>query len=508
MDPQDRLGRWLQIRAVGLIKNVFKSLFFKYITAFVLIIVVSFMLLILIIGNIITGYSEQVKTEVLTNTAAAAYTYLDENYKKDLPFSQYIAQNEQSLSVFLQALTVNADGVTILLADDSGMLLTCQGVDREALEIGQQIPLEELDRVLLGEYVQTSDTFAELFDQPHTVHAHPLMEKDDVYGVLLICADSSDWHDLRDSTVQVIMAASLWVMLAALIAFYFITERIITPLKGMSRAAKSFAAGKFDVRVPVHGNDEVAELARAMNNMAQSLEALDNMRTSFMANVSHDLRTPMTTISGFIDGILEGVIPADQQTYYLGIVSEEVKRLSRLVSQLLDLSRIQAGDRKFVFEPFDICEVCRLILISFEQKIDQKRLDVEFECENENIFVLADRDAMYQIVYNLVDNAVKFSKERGKLRICIDRIKKGQKIRVRVYNQGQGIQKEDLPYVFERFYKSDKSRGLDKKGVGLGLYIVKTIIEAHHESITVDSVAGEWCEFSLTLSETDTPEKG
>jgi signal transduction histidine kinase len=275
----------------------------------------------------------------------------------------------------------------------------------------------------------------------------------------------------------------------------------------MSHAAKSFAAGKFDVRVPVHGNDEVAELATAMNNMAQSLEALDKMRTSFMANVSHDLRTPMTTISGFIDSILEGAIPAEQQSYYLGIVSEEVKRLSRLVTQLLDLSRIQAGDRKFVSAPFDVCEVSRLILISFEQKIDAKRLEVEFECDDEHMYVLADRDAMYQIVYNLVDNAVKFSREHGALRICIDRVKRGQKIRLRIYNEGQGIAKEDLPYVFERFYKSDKSRGLDKKGVGLGLYIAKTIIEAHHESISVDSEAGAWCEFTFTLPQVSAPDK-
>lgn len=486
---------------------MFKSLFFKYITAFMLIIVISFMLLIVIIGNIINGYSEEAKTEAITNSAAAAYTYVDENYQKDIPFSQYIAENEQSTAQILQALTVNADGITILLTDAEGTLLIGCGEEQGMLTVGQTLPMEKLELVLGGEYVHTNDTFDGVFGEEHIVHAYPLLEQEEVYGVLLVCADSSDWRDLRDSTVQVIMAASLWVMLAALIAFYFITERIITPLKEMSRAAKSFAAGKFDVRVPVHGNDEVAELAGAMNNMAQSLEALDNMRTSFMANVSHDLRTPMTTISGFIDGILDGVIPADQQSYYLGIVSEEVKRLSRLVSQLLDLSRIQAGDRKFVSAPFDICEVSRLILISFEQKIDQKRLDVEFDCEDENIYVFADRDALYQIVYNLVDNAVKFSREGGTLRICIDRVKKGQKIRVRVYNQGQGIPKEDLPYVFERFYKSDKSRGLDKKGVGLGLYIAKTIIEAHHESIGVDSVAGQWCEFTFTLPEIDAPEK-
>lgn len=486
---------------------MFKSLFFKYITAFMLIIVVSFMLLILIIGNIISGYSEEMKADVITNSANAAYTYVDQNYQKDVPFAQYIEENADSISQILQALTVNSDGTTIMLADADGTLLIGRGVEQDCLQVGQVLPMDDLQQVLGGQYVFTTDTFDGAFEQAHTVHAHPLLHEGKVYGIVLVCADSSGWGDLRDSTVQVIVAASLWVMLAALISFYFITERIITPLKEMSRAAKSFAAGKFDVRVPVHGNDEVADLARAMNNMAQSLEALDNMRTSFMANVSHDLRTPMTTISGFIDGILDGVIPADQQSYYLGIVSEEVKRLSRLVSQLLDLSRIQAGDRKFVAAPFDICEVSRLILISFEQKIDQKHLDVEFDCEDENMFVLADRDAMYQIVYNLVDNAVKFSTERGTLRIRIDRIKKADKVRIRVYNQGQGIPKEDLPYVFERFYKSDKSRGLDKKGVGLGLYIAKTIVEAHRESISVDSVAGEWCEFTFTLPLVDAPEK-
>lgn len=486
---------------------MFKSLFFKYITAFMVIILVSFLLLIVIIGNIISGYSQQAKEEIIANSAAAAYTYVDENYQNDIPFADFVANTEQSTAQILQALTVNADGITIMLSDADGTLLLCRGEQTGHLQVGEILPMQNLEQVLGGQSVQGNDSFGGAFDESMVVHAYPLARENQVYGVLLVCADSSDWRDLRDSTVQVIVAASLWVMLAALIASYFITERIITPLKEMSRAAKSFAAGRFDVRVPVHGNDEVADLARAMNNMAQSLEALDNMRTSFMANVSHDLRTPMTTISGFIDGILDGVIPADQQTYYLGIVSEEVKRLSRLVSELLDLSRIQAGDRKFVAAPFDICEVARLILISFEQKIDQKHLEVEFECEQENMYVLADRDAMYQIVYNLVDNAVKFSAERGTLRIAIDTRKKGQKVRVRVYNRGQGIAKEDLPYVFERFYKSDKSRGLDKKGVGLGLYIVKTIIEAHGESIEVDSEQGEWCEFTFTLPETDAPAK-
>ena len=172
------------------------------------------------------------------------------------------------------------------------------------------------------------------------------------------------------------------IMIAALIAVYFISEMVIGPLKNMSRAAKSFAAGRFDVRVPVRGSDEVAELAVAFNNMAESLANLENMRNTFMANVSHDLRTPMTTIAGFIDGIVAGAIPPDKHEYYLGIIASEVRRLSRLVASLLDISRMQAGDRKFSMSRFDICEMTRQILISFEQKIDAKRLEVEFECEH------------------------------------------------------------------------------------------------------------------------------
>jgi signal transduction histidine kinase len=302
---------------------------------------------------------------------------------------------------------------------------------------------------------------------------------------------------------QTILASILWVMVATLIAVYFITEMITGPLREMSKAAKSFAKGQFDVRVPVRGRDEVAELARAFNNMAQSLENLEKMRNTFMANVSHDLRTPMTTISGFIDNILIGAIPKEEQSYYLGIIKEEVRRLSRLVASLLDISRLQAGDRKFNMQAFDICEQARLILISFEQKIDEKRLNVEFLCDEERMFVSADRDAIYQILYNICDNGVKFASEGGDYRIRIrydDAVEsKRKKVIVSVYNEGEGIAPEDLPYVFERFYKADKSRGLDKSGVGLGMFISKTIIDAHGEKIWVESQHHKSCEFFFTL---------
>ena len=218
-----------------------------------------------------------------------------------------------------------------------------------------------------------------------------------------------------------------------------------------------------------------------------------------MASVSHDLRTPMTTISGFIDGILSGAIPDDQHDYYLGVISGEVHRLSRLVSQLLDISRLESGDRKFNFVDFDVAEVSRLILLSFEQKIDQKKLDVEFNSDEDYMFVNADKDAIYQIIYNLCHNAIKFSNEGGKFAINITRIS-GKKIKVSIFDEGQIIAPDDAKHVFDRFYKTDKSRGLDKSGVGLGLYICKTIIDAHGEGIHHEPHENG-CEFWFTLKE-------
>ena len=207
----------------------------------------------------------------------------------------------------------------------------------------------------------------------------------------------------------------------------------------------------------------------------------------------------MTSISGFIDGILDGVIPPEKHEYYLQLVSDEIKRLSRLVTSILDLSRLEAGERKFTMEEFDVCEMGRQILISFEQKIEEKKLDVSFACDSDRMVTVADRDAIYQVLYNLSDNAVKFASEGGTFRLSIRRLK-SKKLLVSVYNEGQGISEDDLPYVFERFYKSDKSRGLNKTGAGLGLYIVKTIVDAHGESIWVDSEQGKDCCFNFTLT--------
>jgi len=405
------------------------------------------------------------------------------------------------VDMLFTAITANNDDITLLVADKTGAILRAVGSDTQEVAVGEVIPPELMEEINLDHEISNDSQIYDVFSSPRYIHAVPVHNgRGEVCGTVFACASSVMLADLLRDIIKVIAISILWVFFATLIAVYLVTERVISPLKDISRAAKNFAAGKFDVRVPVRGKDEVAELAIAFNNMAESLNNYDNMRNTFMSNVSHDLRTPMTSISGFIDGIVDGVIPPEKHEYYLRIVSSEVKRLSRLVSTLLDLSRIQAGDRKFTMVSFDICEMGRQILISFEGKINEKKLDVEFDTDEENMAVLADRDAIYQIFYNLCDNGVKFASEGGKFRISIKRAK-GKKAVVSVYNEGQGIGDADLPYVFERFYKSDKSRGLNKTGVGLGLFISKTIIDAHGEKIWVESEYGKDCCFNFTLTQ-------
>jgi len=480
---------------------MFKSVFAKYISAFMLIILLSFGIIIAIIASIISSYSQDAKATVVSTAANSSAVYLQSKLKSGglTDLRGAVEENYADLDAMLTVVSSHSDDLTVLLTDNGGNIIMAVGDDRAQISEGSAIPKSVMDEVNSGSTVSQVTALQGVFQSPHLIYAVPVYnEFNSVCGTVFVCAASVMLTELLEVIIRTIVLAILWVMLAALIAVYFITEKVIGPLKEISRASRQFASGKFDVRVPVRGNDELAELAVAFNDMAESMDNYETMRNTFMSNVSHDLRTPMTSISGFVDGILDGVIPPEKQDYYLQIVSSEVKRLSRLVASLLDLSRIQAGERKFTMAPFDICEMGREIIISCEKRIEEKRLEVEFACEQDNLTVVADRDAIYQIFYNICDNAIKFSSEGGLFRVSIESIK-GKKLMVSVYNEGQGIAPADLPYVFERFYKSDKSRGLNKSGVGLGLFISKTIIEAHNQKIWVESEQGKFCCFRFTL---------
>ena len=485
---------------------MFKSVFLKYVTAFMLINISCMIILTTIISSIISTYNANVKENTLKNAAQYISEYLSDGIdNKNLEdLQEYTTVYPETIHTYLDIMSVNVDRLTMIIVDDNGNVLLSGGsgaldnlgnvTETSDIHISEDFMKNLKD----DNYVSEHSRLDGLFEKEHVIYSLPIYANSDkIVGAVIACSDNAGMNVLLDGTVKTIFMSTLWIMLAMLVAVYFISERLVSPIKAMSHAAKMFAKGKFDVRVPVYGDDEVAELATAFNNMASSLATNEEMRRVFLANVSHDLRTPMTTISGFIDGILDGAIPPEKHEYYLGVIATEVRRLSRLVSSLLDISKIQAGERKFKKESFDICELCRQVLISSEQRIETKHLDVDFRCDEDNMFVIGDTDAIHQIVYNLLDNAIKFSREGGKYIIEIK--EKSQKIEVSVFNEGNGIPNDDLPYVFDRFYKSDKSRGLDKTGVGLGLYIARAIIEAHNENIWVESSYGEWCKFTFTL---------
>lgn len=481
---------------------MFKSVFAKYISAFMLIILFSFAIIIVVISSIITNYSEQAKTDIMETAARSSALFLEGRLEDDDTSDiETLVKNEaEDICVMMSVVAADSDDVTVLVSDNNGKILLEAGLDREEISADSSIPKSVIDEVIGGKALFDNLREYDIFSQMKAIYAVPIHNvQAEACGTVFVCASSMMLAELLEVIIKAVVVAILWVLLAALIAVYFISDRVISPLKEISYAAKRFASGKFDTRVPVRGRDEVSELAVAFNNMAESLDNYDTMRNTFMSNISHDLRSPMTSISGFIDGILDGVIPPEKHQYYLQIVSAEIKRLSRLVASLLDLSRIQAGERKFTMADFDICEMAREVIISFEKKINDKNLNVEFNCDDDRMTVNADRDAIYQVLYNLCDNAIKFSKENGVFSIRVEK-QKGKKVLVSVYNEGQGVSQADIPYVFERFYKSDKSRGLNKSGVGLGLFISKTIIEAHDEKIWVESDFGEDCCFYFTLS--------
>ncbi len=484
---------------------MFKSIFAKYVTAFMTIITCGFVILLLVVTSIVSHYSSQTKVQMMEHTAKVMQDYLERKCEEMAPSEfevTFAVDDALALDGLFDAFTKNQnERMAVWVADSSGRIFYANSTKTENdLFENQDVLPEELLEAMRAEREYQGNVHAEEFNGTLLMRSLCVFNsKGELCGAVAVGSSNLRLGVMVEELTTTVITSALLVLLATLVAAYFITERTIQPLREMSRAAKDFAAGKFDSRVIVRGNDEVAELADAFNHMAESLENLENMRSSFIANVSHDLRTPMTTIAGFVDGILDGVIPEAERTHYLEVVSKEVHRLSRLVASLLDISKIEAGERKFVKKPFDICEMGRVILISFEQKLEEKKLDVQFDCSSDRLFVNADHDAIYQVFYNLCHNAVKFSKDGGVFRISITDTK-DKKVRISVYNEGEGISSEDLPLIFDRFYKSDKSRGLDKTGTGLGLYISQTIVQAHGEKLRVESEYGKNCEFWFELA--------
>ena len=401
------------------------------------------------------------------------------------------------LNLDVAAQVSDSDAV---IFDANGQLILCsdalQGCDHQGLKLNA----DYLQKVLENGGDTATGVIEGLYSDHRFVVATPIVSDAGTNGIVVVSAPTAATTQILSRISNIFLTASVFVVLIGVLAASVFTRRESRPLRDMAKAANAFGHGNLDARVKVEDqySEEMEELALAFNNMASSLQKSEYQRQEFVANVSHELKTPMTTISGYIDGILDGTIPESKRNYYLQIVSDETKRLSRLVRSMLDISQLQTqnGIPEEKKMHFDLEESVGQVLITFEKKINDKKLDVDVDMPEHPVYTMANRDYITQVIYNLIDNAVKFCPEGGTLGIRIR--EGGSKAYVSISNEGDTIPPEELPLVFDRFHKLDKSRSQNRDGWGLGLYIVKTIVCSHGENISVTSRDGK-TEFTFTM---------
>ncbi len=469
-----------------------RGLFTKYLTIWIVFLLST----ILVLGGILlvfsSDYIRRDKESQLQNIAMSGATLTQNNLEEN----SYLFLNPVLIGSGFDLLA-ETSGSNVFLVDPYGNTKMCSE-GSSCIHTSYRIPDKILTKVFEdGFYTEVGRLDGIYSDERFITVGVPVMGPSGTAYCAVFVSASAAWLDRYTSdTMTIFGVTSLAVFIVSCIAMYFATKGITKPLVRMAAAAGQFSRGDFTMRINVKGDDEVAQLGRSFNEMATALSALENSRRSFVANVSHELKTPMTTIGGFIDGILDGTIPPEKHQHYLKIVSEEVGRLSRMVRAMLSLSRLDAGDMVIKPTEFDIRDILVQTVFSFEQKIDAKQLEIR-GLDGPKCLVRADRDLLYQVVYNLIDNAVKFVNQDGY--IAFDIQSGPDWTRVSIQNSGPGISRAELSSVFERFYKTDRSRGLDKSGVGLGLYIVKSVVQLHGGEINVHSTENEFTEFVFTI---------
>ncbi len=457
--------------------------------------------LILLLALTVLGASFQLQVkEYLTDSTisglqqdAGVIAYLAAAYSIDGSLNS----REFLLNLDVASQVTDAD---VVICDSRGYVILCSDALTGCEHQGLQLNREYLEKVTQSGGDTATGIIRGLYADQRFMASAPISSGSKASGIVIVSTPTAVTNQILNQISNIFLTAAVFVVLMAVLAVTAFARRESRPLRDMARIANAFAHGNLEARVKVEEDcsEEMEELAMAFNNMATSLQKSEYQRQEFVANVSHELKTPMTTISGYIDGILDGTIPEHRHHYYLQIVSDETKRLSRLVRSMLDISQLQKEegipeDKKMHFE---LEEYLGQVLITFEKKINDKHLDVDVDMPEHPVYTIANRDYVTQVIYNLIDNAVKFCPEGKTLGLKIR--EGGNKAYISISNEGETIPPEELPLVFDRFHKLDKSRSQNRDGWGLGLYIVKTIVCSHGENISVTSRNGK-TEFTFTM---------
>ena len=470
-----------------------KSIYLRNFMATAILVTVCFLIISLAFVGIgrqylISEYQEKMDTCALEVSRIAAAVSRSEKL------------SSWSLSMNLSALS-NSTGNHIFVTDSEGLIVSCSDRSMRCDHLGRHVSGAFFDTLTQEGQNKEISSLDGIYGSGRYVAAREIRGQDkSLLGYVFVSSAVDNMLGAWRTFLGISAGVGLAVFALALLMSLFFSKRMARPLDDMAEASRKFARGDFSVRVKQEDDptDEMGALIESFNKMADSLESAEARRSEFIANISHELRTPMTTIAGFADGILDGTIPREEEDKYLRSIRDETRRLSRLVREMLDLSqmRSRASDpaRRTVF---DLTELICQTMLSFEDRASKKNLDVDPQLPDDPIMVTADKDAITQVIYNLIDNAVKFA--RAGSCIVIKLYKENGKAYVSVRDEGETIPPEDLPFIFDRFHKSDRSRSLDKDGVGLGLYLVKSIINSHDEDIAVKSENGV-TEFVFTLS--------
>ncbi len=490
---------------------MFKSIFSKLIAIFITILLISFLItgtmLYLFLGNFVSAEKEMSLIDSSKDIAELLKIYVESEYN---PFAQMFLQNRLDMHS-------NATNSIIWIVDNRGVIIfdspditnmsdSIKG--KLSFESGYyRLPDERQYKGAMtsSDMIREIGSFYGLFRETEvswlTIEM-PVRYKlangvEGTMAAVYLHTPVPEIYEARTTLFKLFLFSVVVSIIISTIPIYLFSAKISKPLKEIRDASKKIAEGEFEKKISIDSHDEIGELAESFNNMASDLKKLEQMRRDFVANVSHELRTPMTSISGFVSGILDETIPPEKHNYYLSIVMDETSRLNRLVNDLLDLAKMEAGEIRLNYQVFDINELIRRCIINLEKFLIDKELQVEANFETEEMLVNADKDAIERVVINLLHNAIKFTLKEKEL--TIRTFTKKEKVFVSIKDSGIGMEQEELDDIWERFHKADKSRSMDKTGTGLGLAIVKNIINEHKQTIHVESKPGIGSIFTFSL---------
>lgn len=421
-------------------------------------------------------------------------------YRESAMISSNYAQTYFSNSMTLEEIQTQLATVSTYLSSEIWIVDTRGNI---ILNTANSETSETVDRIpgfnvidFGNKYYQTG-TFYDQFPAEMLSVFSPITVNYKVRGYVIVHKPMSSLVSYANGLVLIAYETLGLLFIAAFVVLVLFTYVVYIPIRKITKAADQYAAGNFDTRINIHSNDEIGYLAASLDYMANELNTLEDDQKKFVSNVSHDFRSPLTSIKGYVEAMLDGTIPVEMQDKYLNIILFETERLNKLTKSLLELNKFGSHGTILDITDFDINYTIRMTAQTFEGICTEKHISFNLILTGEELFVSADMSKIQQVLYNLIDNALKFSHEDSA--IAIETTEKNDKIFVSVKDTGIGIPKDSIKKIWERFYKSDLSRGKDKKGTGLGLSIVKEIIQAHGENINCISTEGVGTEFIFTL---------